>query len=50
MLEMWGLQIPDEDLETLERIAKQLESGTGVGAALSGSLSPEEIDAMTDPA
>ncbi len=47
MLEMWGLDIPDEDLETLGHIAGQLESGAGVGAELADSLSPEEIDAMT---
>ena len=48
MLEMWGLEIPDEDLETLSDIAGQLVKGTGVGAELADSVSPEEIDAMVE--
>ena len=46
MLEMWGLEIPDEDLASLSDVADQLESGTGVGAELADAVSAEEIDAM----
>ncbi len=46
MLEMWGGEIPDEDLEALSSVADQLESGTGVWTELAGAVSAEEIDAM----
>ncbi len=46
MLEMWGNEIPDKNLDDARRVLDQVQSRCGVATALEDSVSRDEMDAL----